>query len=259
MTACLLLAFLALPAAAVRMVPVTVDDILLGGTSYLEAGVTSTPMRTLCDTLGGWTVYWDAATRSAVAEKGSVTVTARPGESALRVNGTAYPTAAAVYIRNGRTYVPLRTLCEALGLGIAWDSALGGAAVTTGVRAVTYSDQDLYWLSRIISAESAGEPLNGQIAVGNVVLNRVASSQFPDTIQGVVFDAVDGVQFEPVANGTVYNPPTAQSVSAARAALAGTSIVGQCLYFYAPALSQGVWINANRTYFVTIGCHRFYL
>ena len=43
------------------------------------------------------------------------------------------------------------------------------------------------------------------------------------------------------------------------AALAGTDIVGGCLYFYAPALSQGTWIRANRTYYTTIGCHRFYL
>ena len=46
---------------------------------------------------------------------------------------------------------------------------------------------------------------------------------------------------------------------AAKAALAGTDIVGGCLYFYAPALSQGTWIKNNRTYYTTIGCHRFYL
>ena len=45
---------------------------------------------------------------------------------------------------------------------------------------------------------------------------------------------------------------------AAKAALAGTDIVGGCLYFYAPALSQGTWIKNNRTYYTTIGCHRFY-
>ena len=118
---------------------------------------------------------------------------------------------------------------------------------------------DLYWLSRIISAESGGESMEGQIAVGNVVLNRVASREFPDTIPGVIFDRVDGVQFEPVSNGTVYKTPTAQAVEAARRVLAGEKVIGNALYFYAPALSQGVWINANRTYYKTIGCHRFYL
>ena len=148
------------------------------------------------------------------------------------------------------------SLCRALGLAVSWDGSLGGAAVSTGAAA---SAGDLYWLSRIISAESQGESLTGQIAVGNVVLNRVASSDFPDTIRAVVFDTRDGVQFEPVSNGTVYDEPTAQSVAAARAALSGTSVVGKCLYFYAPALSQGTWIRTHRTYYTTIGCHRFYL
>ena len=67
------------------------------------------------------------------------------------------------------------------------------------------------------------------------------------------------VQFEPVSNGTVYKTPTAQSVEAARRVLAGEQVIGKALYFYAPALSQGTWINANRTYYKTIGCHRFYL
>ena len=95
--------------------------------------------------------------------------------------------------------------------------------------------------------------------MGNVVLNRVASREFPNTIPGVIFDRVDGVQFEPVSNSTVYNTPTAQSVEAAKRVLNGERVVGNALYFYAPALSQGVWINANRTYYTTIGCHRFYL
>ena len=97
------------------------------------------------------------------------------------------------------------------------------------------------------------------IAVGNVVLNRVRSAEFPESIRAVVFDRKDGVQFEPVSNGSVYDEPTARSVLAAKAALAGTDIVGGCLYFYAPALSQGTWIKNNRTYYTTIGCHRFYL
>lgn len=254
---CLLLAAAMLPASAVRTVPVTVDDALLGGTSYLENGVTSVPLRTLCDTLGGWKVSWDSSAHCAVAV-GPVTITAKPGAFALTIGERLFQTAEAVYIKDGRTYVPLRTLCEALGLQVSWDSVLGGAAISTG-KSVSYSAEDLYWLSRIISAESQGESLKGQIAVGNVVLNRVASGTFPNTIKGVIFDQVDGVQFTPVAIGTVYDSPTGLSVTAAKAALAGTEEVGACQYFYAPALSQGTWINANRTYYITIGCHRFYL
>lgn len=245
-------------AASVRTIPVTVDDALLGGTSYLESGVTSVPLRFLCNALDGWQISWDGDSRAATAVCGGNTITAAEGDSAITVNGTRY-SCEKIVLKDGRTYVPLRTTCQALGLGIRWDEALGGAAVTTGSRSASYSDEDLYWLSRIISAESQGESLEGQIAVGDVVLHRVASGEFPNTIKGVIFDTKDGVQFEPVSIGTIYDAPADRCVAAAKAALAGTDIVADCLYFYAPALSQGIWIRTNRTYFTTIGCHRFYL
>ena len=229
------------PAAAARTVPVTVDDALLRQTCYLESGSTLVPLRGLLELLGGWTVSWQSG--QAVATNGGRAIQARPGASSFTVNGVSR--SGAVSLRNGRTYVPLRPLCEALGLSVQWDRS--------------YDTEDLYWLSRVISAESRGESLEGQIAVGNVVLNRVRSTEFPESVQAVVFDRKDGVQFEPVSNGSVYDEPTARSVLAAKAALAGTDIVGDCLYFYAPALSQGTWIRSNRTYYTTIGCHRFYL
>ena len=135
-----------------------------------------------------------------------------------------------------------------------WDSPI---SVTTG-HAIPYTDEDLYWLSRVISAESQGESLYGQIAVGNVVLNRVASPEFPGTIRSVVFDTKNAVQFEPISNGTIYLAPTEKSILAARLVLNGTRCVDDCLYFFSPALSEGTWIRENREYFATIGCHRFY-
>ena len=248
-------AALALPAQAARTVPVQVDGTRLAGFSYLENGVTYTPLRYLLDAMGGWTVSWDRETQAAVAVSGKIRIAADPAENTVTVNGSSYP--GQVTVRNGRTYVPLRLVSEALGGSADWDPWMSGAAVTSA--GAEHDAVDLYWLSRIISAESCGESMEGQIAVGNVVLNRVASREFPDTIPGVIFDKVDGVQFEPVSNGTVYKTPTAQSVEAARRVLAGEQVIGKALYFYAPALSQGTWINANRTYYKTIGCHRFYL
>lgn len=248
-------AALALPAQAVRSVPVQVDGTRLAGSSYLENGVTYTPLRYLLDAMGGWTVSWDNHAQTAVAVSGSTRLEADPAGNTVTVDGRNY--SGQVTVRNGRTYVPLRLVSEALGGGAEWDPWMSGAAVTSA--GADHDATDLYWLSRIINAESGGEPMEGQIAVGNVVLNRVASPEFPNTIPGVIFDKVDGVQFEPVSNGTVYKTPTAQSVEAARRVLAGEQVIGEALFFYAPALSQGTWINANRTYYKTIGCHRFYL
>lgn len=134
------------------------------------------------------------------------------------------------------------------------------SATPSGTQSNPNVDEDaVYWLSRIISAESKGESLEGQIAVGNVVLNRVKSPEFPNTIYGVIFDDRWGGQFEPVRNGTIYLEPTAQSVQAAKQCLSGVNNIGNCLYFLAPDLAQNFWIPQNREYVTTIGCHDFYL
>jgi N-acetylmuramoyl-L-alanine amidase len=153
--------------------------------------------------------------------------------------------------------VPVRRVANLCGGSAVWDRYLGGAAVTSPD--AEHDAADVYWLSRIISAESRGEEMEGQIAVGNVVLNRVAAEEFPDTIPAVIFDRKHDVQFTPVANGSVFLTPTAAAGGAAPPSRGGENTAGAALYFYAPALSQGVWINANRTYLMTIGCHRFYL
>ena len=248
-------ALLSAPAKAARQVPVQVDGALLERRGTLENGVTYVPLRTLLDHLGGWELEWDSTKKQAVATSGERTLTADPSADTIVLDGMEY--GGSVYVENGRTWVPLRLTANVLGGSAVWDPWLGGAAMTTAES--DYDAVELYWLSRIISAESRGEAMNGQVAVGNVVLNRVESEEFPDTIPAVIFDTEDGVQFEPVENGTVYDAPTEQSVEAARRTLDGEEVIGDALYFYAPALSHGVWINANRTYYDTIGCHRFYL
>lgn len=238
-----------------RTVPVQIDGHLLDWSGIVRQGVTYVPLRNLLDTLGGWTLTWDAGTRAAVAVSGDRRLTADPTADTITLDGVSR--SGKVSVEQGRTVVPLRLVGELLGAQVEWDGYLSGAAVTSSDAA--YNAVDYYWLSRIISAESQGEPLEGQIAVGNVVLNRVASSQFPDSIAGVVFDRQYAVQFEPVENGTVYNHPYHLSLEAAARVLDGETSVDGALYFYAPALSPGTWINANRTYLTTIGCHRFYL
>lgn len=248
-------AVLSSPAKAARQVPVQVDGELLQIRGTLEDGVTYVPLRTLLDQLGGWELEWDSHEKQAVAVSGELRLVADPDDDTVALGDMEYQ--GSVYVENGRTYVPLRLTANILGGSAVWDPWLGGAAMTSAE--AEYDAVELYWLSRIISAESRGEAMDGQIAVGNVVLNRVESEEFPNTIPGVIFDRVDGVQFEPVANGTVYQLPTQQSVQAAQRTLDGEIVIGDALYFYAPELSKGVWINANRTYYDTIGCHRFYL
>ena len=245
-------AALCVPAQAARPASLQVDGELLEAPAYVENGTAYAPLRNLLEALGNWRVWWDGSSARAVSEDASLS--ADPGGGVLTVNGKRYP--CVVDVVEGRTYVPLRLTAEALGAAVVWDPWLDGAAVTSP--GAEHDAMDYYWLSRIIHAESGGEPLEGQIAVGNVVLNRVASGDFPDTIPEVIFDQENGVQFEPVANGTVRNEPSELSLEAARRVLAGENTAGASLYFFAPALSQGTWIASSRTYRQTIGCHRFY-
>lgn len=123
----------------------------------------------------------------------------------------------------------------------------------------TYSQDDLYWLSRIIEAEAGSEPYNGKVAVGNVILNRVKSKEFPNTIHGVIFEYYGSIpQFSPVANGSIYNNPSQESIQAAKDALNGARPVGNATYFFNSAKASGSWIVKNKTYLSRIGGHAFY-
>ena len=200
-------------------------------------------------------------------------------------NGTSYVTLAAFSRETGRSLSWDGTSAQVDGGGLDLEATPGAIYVWSNERGLyvaetdigveygstaalstwgavppqaDYDQEDLYWLSRIISAESRGEPLVGQIAVGNVVLNRTESDQFPDTVKEVVFDSQYAVQFTPVANGTIYQEPAASSVLAAKLCLEGAEVAGDSLYFFAPAVSAGSWITQNRTYYAAIGSHHFY-
>jgi N-acetylmuramoyl-L-alanine amidase len=117
----------------------------------------------------------------------------------------------------------------------------------------------MYWLSRIIEAESRGESYTGKVAVGSVIINRVASSDFPNTIKGVIFEYFQGIpQFSPVEDGSIYNTPSAESIRAAQDALNGVRPVGSATYFFNPDKASGTWIVNNKTYVTHIGGHVFY-
>ena len=187
----------------------------------------------------------------------------QPGARYMICNGRYLYTPDSMYMEDGELMVPLRILCTALGIGVAWDAANRLAILTPGSGPIQhgdefYDEEDLYWLSHVIYAESGNQSLEGKIAVGNVVMNRLASSDFPNTIYGVIFDDRWGGQFEPVSNGTIHQTPTEESVLAARLVLDGADAAGDSLYFLAPALTSNHWIMENRDYVMTIGVHHFY-
>ncbi len=121
-----------------------------------------------------------------------------------------------------------------------------------GSRGISQSD-DVYLLARTISAEARGEPFRGQVAVGAVILNRIESALFPNTLAGVIFQPR---AFESVINGTIYRPPTQEAIRAANLALSGWDPTYGSLYFWNPATATSRWIWSRRI-ITQIGRHYF--
>ena len=231
--------------------------LLVGATAYL-------PMRAVCET-AGYAVGWDASNGTATASGGDLSLSVGRDASYLVANGRyIYLGGATARLIDGRLYLPARPLAKALGCSVEWVGSTRSVLLTRGSGAIEggaafYGADDVYWLSRIISAEARGESLAGQIAVGAVVLNRVASAEFPNTIYDVIFDRKWGVQFEPTMNGEIWREPAASAVIAAKLALDGANPVGECLYFLNRKTASSGWIPANRVYHSQIGSHSFYL
>ena len=122
---------------------------------------------------------------------------------------------------------------------------------------LNYDAEMLYWLPQIINAEAKFEPLAGQIGVGSVVMNRLSSPDFPDTIFEVIYDTEHTVQFEPISTGGIYQEPTEQATIAAYLCLEGYNTVGDCLYFVNPEFGSG-WFDSSLELVETIGHHNFY-
>ena len=117
------------------------------------------------------------------------------------------------------------------------------------------SASDLQLMARAINGEARGEPYEGQVAVGAVILNRVKSSQFPNTIAGVIYQSG---AFTAVADGQINVPIDENSTvyKAAQDAMNGWDPTGGCIYYFNPATATNKWIW-SRPVVKTIGKHRF--
>ena len=167
----------------------------------------------------------------------------------------------ALVMNDGNMYVPASALLKALGLSSTVSESvisISGAYKPLTHASKFYREDEVYWLSKIISAESAGESLLGQIAVGDVILNRVKSNLFPNTIYSVIFDRKYGVQFSPTLDGRIYQNATYTATLAAKICLEGVSLSDDAMYFLNPRVAQSNWIVKNREYAYTIGNHDFY-
>lgn len=245
-------------------------DIEVNGTKiytdsepFIKNGSVYIPIRAVSEALG-LSCIWDSGARFAVVEDDYSELRFLPDSNLCYVDGKKQVVKS--FIRDGRIFVPVRFVSENYDSDVSWDSKYyrvlikkDGVKVPSRLKDNTYNHDEVYWLSKIIHAEADGESEKGLIAVGNVVLNRVASRHFPNTIYGVIFDKKGGVQFEPVMNGSIYKTPSYKSISAAKKALSGVNTAGKSLYFLNPRIAQSSWIIKNRTFYKSIGNHDFYI
>lgn len=138
-------------------------------------------------------------------------------------------------------------------VGAKTAAALGMTLSGSSSSNSSYSSSDLYLLAKCIYAEARGEPYIGQVAVGAVVLNRVESSSFPNTIAGVIYQPY---AFTAVSDGQINLEPNDTAYKAARDALNGWDPTNGCIYYYNPSTATSAWIW-SRPIMLSIGRHNF--
>lgn len=205
-------------------------------------------------------VQWNASSQTVTITSGKLNLSAQVGQLYLVANGRYLYIPEGVQAVNGQVMVPLSVVTEAFGATLSWNASTGVVAVTRGSGGIQsgeqyYNSDDLFWLSRVIYAESGNQPLEGQMAVGNVILNRVSSPIFPNSILGVLSQKN---QFTTYQSGRLANrTPNASSVIAAKLVLDGGVVeeTEGAMYFDSTPNS---WASRNKTCVAVIGGHRFY-
>ena len=232
----------------------SVRSIVINSTLYI-------PLRQAASAIGGSYSY-DSSAKTARVKASGFNLTAGSGCYTVYANDRAlFSLDPVVIMSDGAMYIPIDIFAKATGMRVSRQStsvSLTGSFRPIKSASLFYREDEVFWLGRIIEAESRGEPLLGKIAVGNVVLNRVRSTLYPNTIYGVIFDRKYGVQFSPVIDGSIYNTPSYNSILAAKIVLDGFDVSEGALFFLRPEMSSSSWIPNNRRYLFSIGKHDFY-
>lgn len=246
-------------------IPLYIENEYIGSGMKLE-DVTYVPLIAFCeamltDDFDDYNVSWDQELGQVEIETEEVFISLKVGDNYMTANGRYLYLPDSVYNVNGTIIVPIRELVKIFGIEIEWDDDtwtidIDNSEITFIEDASKfYNDEDVDLLSRLIFSESGNQPLEGMIGVGNVVLNRVASPSFANTIEDVIYQ--EG-QFSVVDSGAINLPASELSVIAAKLCFEGYNTVEDSLYFHNPSVSTTKWFENNRTFCATIDAHEFY-
>ena len=246
-----------LPAAAadatiVEGAKVTVDgkDVTLADPIRISDGRLFLPVAPLASLFGA-TVAWDGDNEAATLHTPiGDTIQMRNGVPVVTHNDRRYVMDTAPFLANGRTYLPFRVVAELMSATVQWDEAERRATLTSGepaeARAASllqeakpYTEEELQLLVKLVQVEAGYESYEGQLAIANIILNRVKDDRFPDTVRDVIYS---GRQFPPAHNGLLdKSEPNASALRAARDALDGRNNIEDAVYFYNPDVTGGAF------------------
>lgn len=173
-----------------------------------------------------------------------------------KLKNWGYYTGSVDGIYGSRTVAAVKKFQTKNGLtsdGIAGPATLAAMGIQSSSSSAGADSNNLNLLARIIHGEARGEPYNGMVAVGAVILNRVDNPNFPSTIAGVIYQKG---AFDAVSDGQINLSPSTQAYNAARDALNGWDPTGGAIYYFNPATATNKWIW-SRPHAITIGKHRF--
>ena len=251
-------------ASSKSFVSVFVNEQVFVGDVQIKDSTTFVGIRKFANTMDSSAkVTYNYSNRTLTVSSNKLNMTAKDGANYIVANGRYLYTPSPIFIRYGVMYAPVTILAKAFDAKISWSNATSSFNITRGSGGILsgdlyYREDEVFWLSKIINAESGGEILRGKIAVGSVILNRVRSSYFPNTIYSVIFDKKNGVQFSPAANGSIYKSANAESVIAAKVCLEGYSENNYIFYFVNPKTAPNSWVSKYRQFYAQIGNHAFY-
>ena len=201
-------------------------------------------------------------------EIGPLTVTGETGQEYLCAGERYLFVPEGWIVREGQVLLPAQALArlfqtqvQVTGQPLRVELSTRGARLMDGDYSFylqRYTDEEIFWLAHIISAEAGNQPLAGQIGVGNVVLNRVADERYPDSIMEVIFQRGERTQFDPVEDGAINRESKEISLIAAYLCLEGYNTVGPSEFFVNPDIGNATWFEASRTFIIRIGDHDFY-
>ncbi len=155
--------------------------------------------------------------------------------------------------KNGLTADGVVGAATAKALGLTLSGSSGSSGSSGGNSSSSTASGDTYLLARCVYGEARGESYKGQVAVAAVILNRVKSSKFPNSIAGVIYQPG---AFSVVNDGQINLSPNDSALKAAKDAMNGYDPTGGCIYYYNPAKTSNKWIR-SRPIILTIGQHVF--